>query len=196
MVWLGSIACFHGCLAFLHPHFPPRSPPSHPLDLSLRSQQQPSRWDCSIIPKLQLPAAAPSRGPAPLPGVCTAVARTVIFIPFRLPQISCFTLSLKSFSSDSDNCPAVGMGPLLQFPHTPSAGPVILTLLFLPLVPSSCQVLPRSIYSFPLIRSSCALSAGVRQATLFLKVYFRCIRGERSTPRPPTPPSCPLCLSF
>ena len=43
----------------------------------------------------------------------------LIFIPFRLPQISCFTLSLKCFSSDSDNCPDVGIRPLLQFP--PSA---------------------------------------------------------------------------
>ena len=55
---------FHGCLAFLHRHFPPQSPPSHPLDKSLHSQQQPSLWDCSTIPKLQLPAAAPSRGSA------------------------------------------------------------------------------------------------------------------------------------
>ena len=31
---------------------------------------------------------------------------------FRLPQVSCFTLSLKCFSSDSDNCPDVGLGPL------------------------------------------------------------------------------------
>ena len=29
--------CFHGCLAFLHRHFPPQSPPSHPLDPSLHS---------------------------------------------------------------------------------------------------------------------------------------------------------------
>ena len=36
-------------------------------------------------------------------------------IPFRLPQISCFTLSLKCFSSDSDNFPDVGIRPLLQF---------------------------------------------------------------------------------
>ena len=41
----------------------------------------------------------------------------LILIPFRLPQISCFTLSLKCFSSDSFNCPDVGIGPLLQFPH-------------------------------------------------------------------------------
>ena len=32
----------------------------------------------------------------------------LILIPFRLPQISCFTLSLKCFSSDSDNCPRCG----------------------------------------------------------------------------------------
>ena len=61
----------------------------------------------------------------------------LILIPFRLPQISYFTLSLKCFSSDSDNCPAVGIRPLLQFPHPLRAGPVLLTLLFFPLVPSS-----------------------------------------------------------
>ena len=58
----------------------------------------------------------------------------LILIPFRLPQISCFTLSLKCFSSDSDDCPDVGIGPLLQFPHLQRAGPVLLTLLFFPLV--------------------------------------------------------------
>ena len=89
------------------------------------------------------------RGSASLSGVCTAAARTVILIPFRLPQISCFTLSLKCFSSDSDNCLDVGIRPLLQFPYPQRAGPVLLTLLFFPLVPSSYQVLHGSIYSFP-----------------------------------------------
>ena len=42
-------------------------------------------------------------------------------------------------SSDSDNCPNVGIGPLLQFPHLLRAGPVLLTLLFSPLVSSSYQ---------------------------------------------------------
>ena len=74
----------------------------------------------------------------------------LILIPFRLPQISCCILSLKCFSSDSDNCPDVGIGTLLQFPHLPRAGPVLLTLLFSPLVPSSYRVLRGSIYSFPL----------------------------------------------
>ena len=95
----------------------------------------------------------------------------LILIPFRLPQISCFTVSVKCFSSDSDNCPSVGIGPLLQFPHSPRAGPVLLTLLFFPLVPLSYQVLRGSIYSFPLVRYSFLLSAGVLYALLCLKVY-------------------------
>ena len=72
----------------------------------------------------------------------------LILIPFRLPQISCFTLSLKCFTSDSDNCPDVGIGPLPQFPHSPRTGQVLLTLLFSPLVPLSYQVLCGSMYSF------------------------------------------------
>ena len=59
----------------------------------------------------------------------------LILIPFRLPQMSFFTLSLKCFSSDSDSCLNVGIRPLLQFPHLLGAGPVLLTLLFFPLVP-------------------------------------------------------------
>ena len=108
--------CFHGCLAFLHQHFPPRSPPSHPFNLSLRSQQQPSPWDCSTIPKLQLPVTAPSIY-IPVQGMYGCGKDCLILVPFRLQQISCFTLHLKCFSSDSDNCPDVGIGPLLQFPH-------------------------------------------------------------------------------
>ena len=62
------LPCFHGCLGFL----PPQSPPSHPLHPSLCSHQQPLPWDCSTIPKFQLPATVPSR-------VCMAAARTVWF---------------------------------------------------------------------------------------------------------------------
>ena len=102
----------------------------------------------------------------------------LILIPFRLPQISCFTLSLKCFSSDSDNCPNVGIRPLLQFPHPLRAGPFLLTLLFFPLVPSSYQVLLGSIYSFLPVRYSCPLSAGVLQEILCLKLYSWCIHGE------------------
>ena len=69
--------CFHGCPAFLHRHVPPRSPPSHPLDPSLHSQHQPSPWDGSTVPKFQLPATVPSRGPASLFMVCMPATRTV-----------------------------------------------------------------------------------------------------------------------
>ena len=62
-----------------HRHLPPPSPPSHPLDPSLHSQQQPLPWDCSTVPKLQLPVAVPSRAPASLSGVRVAAARTVWF---------------------------------------------------------------------------------------------------------------------
>ena len=41
----------------------------------------------------------------------------LVLIPFRLPQISCYPLSLKCFSSDSDNCPDAGIRSLLQFPE-------------------------------------------------------------------------------
>ena len=100
---------------------------------SLHSKQQPSPWDCFIIPKLQLPAAALSRGPAFLSrGWYDSGKGCVILIPFRLPRISCFTLSLKCLSSDSDSCPFVGTGPLLQFPHLLRAGPVLNTPVFPP----------------------------------------------------------------
>ena len=92
----------------------------------------------------------------------------LILIPFRLPQMGCFTLTLKCFSSDSDNCPDVGIGPPLQFPR---AGPALLTLPFFPLVPSSYRVLRGSMYSFPLVRYSCPHSAGVLHALLCLRVY-------------------------
>ena len=150
-------SCFHGCPAFLHRHFSPRSPPSYLFDLSLCNQQQPPPWDCSTMPKLQFPTAAPSRG------MQSCGQDYLILIPFRLPQICCFTLSLKCFSSDSDNYPNVVTGPLLQFPHLLRAGPALLTFLFFLLVPSSYRVLCSSIYSFPLVRYSCPLSAGVLQ---------------------------------
>ena len=99
--------CFHGCPAFLHRHFPPQSPPSRTLYQSLRSQQQPSPWGFSTISKLQLPAAAPSRGPASLSGICVAVARTVWF-SFRLgyhrSPVSLSALSVSSLTRELPPC--------------------------------------------------------------------------------------------
>ena len=111
----------------------------------------------------------------------------LILIPFWLPKLSCFTLSLKCFSSDSDNCPDVGIRLLLQFPYPARADQVLLTVLFFPLVPLSYWVLRGPIYSFPLVRYSCLLSADILHALLCLKVYSWCISGERCTPGPPIP---------
>ena len=119
----------------------------------------------------------------------------LILIPFRLPQISCFILSLKCFSSDSDNCPAVGIGPLLQFPHPLRAGPILLTLLFFPLVPSSYGVLHGSIY----ILFHWSGTPGHSQLVFCIHFcVWRCIPDvsmERDcTPHPLTPPPC--CFPF
>ena len=89
---------------------------------SLNSSSQPLHLPGDLIPVLNMYG-------------CSKDCLTLL--PFRLPQISCFPLRLKCFSSDSDSCPDMGIRSLLQFPHPPRAGPVLLTLLFLPLVPSS-----------------------------------------------------------
>ena len=95
------LPCFHGCLAFLHRHLPPQSPPSHPLGLSLHSQQQPLSWDCSTIPRFSSQPLHLLGMQVPVQGLYGCSKDCLILIPFRLPQISCFTLSLKRFSSDS-----------------------------------------------------------------------------------------------
>ena len=40
--------------------------------------------------------------------MCGCGKDCLILIPSRLPQLNSFTLSLKCFSSDSDNCPSCG----------------------------------------------------------------------------------------
>ena len=54
--WLSSTGLSHHNLL---PHIPSTRP---------SSQQQPSAWGCSTIPKHQLPAAAPSTDLSPCPG--------------------------------------------------------------------------------------------------------------------------------
>ena len=90
-----------------------------------------------------------------------------------------------------NDCPDVGIKPLLQFLHPLWAGPVLLTLLFFLLIPLSYRVFYGSIYSFLLVRYSCSLSASILHALLCLKVYSWCIHAKRCTPHPPTlTPSC------
>ena len=191
--WLRSTALLSWLPSFFHRHLPSQSPPSPPsICLSAVNSS----------PHLHSPQTLPPR-PCTfqvtlVPGMYDCGKDRLLPIPFRPPQISCFTLSLKCFSSDSDKCPDVGTGPRLQFPHPLRAGPVLLTLLFFPLVPSSYWVLRGSLYSFLQVRSSCLLSAGILHARLCLKVCSWCSRGERCTPCPPTPPpSCSLaCLKL
>ena len=144
--------CSHDCPAFLHLHFPPRSPPSYPLNPFLCTQQQPASCNCSITPKLQLPAAAPSRGPVFLSEVCMAAARDV-WVSFHLGcHRSAVSLSALNVSPLTQTVAQMWrLDPPRQFPYPPRAGPVLLTLFF-PLVPSSCRVLCGSVYSLPLVR--------------------------------------------
>ena len=109
--------CFHGCLAFLHRHFPPQSPSSHPLDPSHPSQQEPLPWDCSTIPKFQLPATVPSRGLVSLSRVGMAVARTVCFSFHLGCHRSAISLSALNVSPLTQTvAPMWGSDPCLSSP--------------------------------------------------------------------------------
>ena len=160
------LPCFHACLAFLHRHLPPRSPPSHPLDLSLCSQWQLSHWDCSTVPKLQLPATAPSRRVWLWQGLsdCHSI----------YCHRSAISLSpLKVFPLTQDKCPAVANGPLLQFPNPPN--PVLINTSIFP--PSSFILPSFALFYifFSPVRSSCLCSASILHVLLCLKVHSSCI---------------------
>ena len=91
---------------------------------SLRSPQSVSLQSTAALSlRLLHNPYAPTPSHCAFSGTCMPVQGTygcskdcLILIPFRLSQISCLTLSLKCFFSDPDNCPNVGIGPLLQFP--------------------------------------------------------------------------------
>ena len=148
-----------------------------------------------MIPKLQLPAAAPSRRRMFLSVVCMAATRTVWFslhldwhrsaVSFSALNVSPLTKTIASLW---------GLYPCF---NSPICWGQVLTLLYFPLIPSSYWVLPGSIYSFLLVRYLCPLSAGVLHASLCLKVCSWCICVERCTPHPPTPlTACPLLSPY
>ena len=111
--------CFLGCPALLHRHFP--HIPSIRLS-AVNSSPHPG-----IVPQSLNSSRCPFQEThVPAWHMCGCSKDCLILIQFALPQISCFTLSLKCFSSDSDSCPDVGIRPLLQFPHPPRAGPILL----------------------------------------------------------------------
>ena len=104
----------------------------------------------------------------PVPGMNGCCKDCLTLISCRLPQNSCFTLGIKCFSSDSDSCPDVGIGPLLQFPHPPRTTNS-------PPFPPSSFILPSFAWFYLLfsaVRSSCLLSAGVLHALLCEGVFL------------------------
>ena len=189
-VWLSSIAL----LQWL-PRFPPQAFPTAVFSLtSPRSVSQQST--AAPFPGIAPQSLKSSSQPLPFQRISVPVQGmygcSKDCIPFRLPQISCFTLSFKCFSSDSV-APMWGSDPCFSFPKgkfhqvSPRVGPVLLTLPFFSLVPSFYRVLCRSIYLFSLVRYSCPLSADVLAALPCLKVCSWCVCGERCTPCPPPP---------
>ena len=139
-------------------------------DPFLHSQQQLLPWDCPTIPKLQLPAAVPSRGPASLPRVCMGCGKDcLILIPFSCHRSVVSLSALNASPLTQTIAPLWGSAPD-SAPPPLGAGPVLPTRLLFPLVPSSYPGWLGSIYSFPLVRYSYPLSAGVLQALLCLKM--------------------------
>ena len=122
--------CFHGCpltsTGFSHHSLLPHIP-------SIRLLQSTAALALGLLHSPYPPAPSPCAAC----GMCGCSKDCLILIPFRLPQVSYFPFSLKCFSSDSDNCPYVGVRPRLQVPHLRRAGPGLRTLPFPPLVPSS-----------------------------------------------------------
>ena len=147
-----------------------------------------------IAPQSLNPSSQPLHLPGdlhPCLGMYGCSKGCLILIPFRLPQISCFTLSLKYFSSDPDNCPDVEIRPLLQFLHPLRASPVLLTLLFfLP----SFFILPSFAWFYIFFPSGQVLLSTLSwcsACTAMSEGVFLMYHGERCTPHLPTPsPSC------
>ena len=137
--------CFHGCLAFLHRHSRHSLLPyitqiclstvNRALTLGLlHSLSTPAPSCCSFLGTC-----------VPVQIMCGCGKDCLILIPFRLPQISCLTLSFTCFSSDSDSCPDVGIGPLLHFPLCSKGRSSAMNTSVFPLVPLSYRVLGGSV---------------------------------------------------
>ena len=116
--WLSSTAWLQWLLNIAPKIFPTMTPPSCPAGLSPSSQQQPSPWDCSPVPMLQLPATVYFRRLGSLTRVHTAAARIVWFsLHSDSPRSAASpSNSFKYFPCVSNDCFNLGIWPLLQFP--------------------------------------------------------------------------------
>ena len=187
------LPCFQGCQAFLHRHFSSQSPLSAPLDPSLCSQWQPLPWDCSTILKLQLLATAHSRRPMSLSTVCMSTARTVWFSFHSGCHTSAVSLSALNVSPLTQTiAPMWGSDPYFSSSPTegrssPSNTPVFPTSSFLLMSFAWFYIL------FPAGQVLLSALSWHSACTSVSEGVSWCIRGERCTPCPPTPPpSCSL----
>ena len=109
-------------LASMAAWFPPPAFPTTISSLTSSQSVSPQSTAALSLGLLHNPLTpAPSHCPFqetsfPVQGMYVCGKDCLILILLRLPQISCFTLSFKCFSSDSDNCPAVGIGPCFSSP--------------------------------------------------------------------------------
>ena len=130
-----------------------------PLGHLPAANSRPHPGICSPVPTLQLPAAVLSRGLASLSTVCMIVARLSLWFSFQQDchwSAASLPNSLKCFSSAPNIFLDVGIWPLLQFPHSPGAGPVLLTLL--PPPPPHFFILPSSSWFYIFISGTLSCS--------------------------------------
>ena len=110
------LPCFQGCPAFLHRHFAPQSPPriTSTCLSAVNSSPHPGIAPQSLNSSSQLLHLPGDWHPCR--GMYGCGKDCLILFPFRLPQISCFTLSLKCLSSNSDVALIWGSDPCLSSP--------------------------------------------------------------------------------
>ena len=180
---------FHGCLAFHHNLLP-----DIPSDLlpAVNSSPCPGIAPQSLCSNSQLLCLLGDLHPRPW-FVWLWQNYCLILIPFRLSQPKyqlllsqpqMFLLWPRQLPQCGDRSPA-SVPPPTKGRSSPANTPVF------PLSPFVLLSFAWFYIFFPGVRYSYPLSAGALQALLCLKVYSmeQCIRGERCTPCPPTPPS-------
>lgn len=148
--------CFHDCLTLFQRHSLQQSPPSRPSRLFPQNQQQSLPWDCGYAPA---PSCSAFWWAVSLPGLCRATAQVVcvVLTPFRLSQISAFTLQQ---SQMLPLCPSrlPWYRDITPSSTSPPAGDRFSCADSAPLSPFpslSCPVLCGSVCSSPVVRDSC-----------------------------------------